>query len=217
MDTNINKHLESLTEIRSLMEKSSKFISLSGLSGIFAGIYALIGAAAAFWANAHFNTNHTPINQYSPDFSWQDKLLLFCLLDAALVLIFSILTALLLSKQKAKKSNQLLWDKSSQRLLANLAIPLATGGVFAFALLLDGNYKLIAPSMLIFYGLALINASKYTIGDIRYLGLIEVALGLINLFVVGYGFWLWCLGFGVMHIIYGALMYRKYDMVSSKV
>ncbi|POY38377.1 hypothetical protein C3K47_02975 [Solitalea longa] len=211
MDINVNKHLESLTEIRSLMEKSSKFISLSGLSGIFAGGYALLGAAAAFWANIHYNQLRIPIKEFSPEFSLQNSFLLFCLIDALLILLLSIVTAFIFSKQKAAKTQQSIWDKSAQRLAINLAIPLATGGVFAIYLLLDGNYKLIAPSMLIFYGLALFNASKYTIGDIRYLGLTEIALGLINLFVTGYGFWFWCFGFGVMHIIYGLVMYRKYD------
>lgn len=211
MDTNINKHLESLTEIRSLMERSSKFISLNGLSGIFAGVYALIGAAVAFWAKQYYNTDFFHSREYVPDFPLQNNFMLFCLIDALLILILSIATAIILSSRKAGKTQQSLLDKSAQRLVINLCIPLAAGGIFSIALLMQGNYKLIAPVMLIFYGLSLINASKYTFGDIRYLGIVELVLGLINLFVLGYGFWFWCFGFGVMHIIYGSVMYKKYD------
>ncbi|MNE50569.1 hypothetical protein D3C80_1451510 [compost metagenome] len=137
--------------------------------------------------------------------------MLFCLIDALLILFLSIATAILLSSRKAGKTQQSLLDKSAQRLVVNLCIPLAAGGIFSIALLMQANYKLIAPVMLIFYGLSLINASKYTFGDIRYLGIVELILGLINLFVVGYGFWFWCFGFGVMHIVYGSVMYKKYD------
>ncbi|WP_245536746.1 hypothetical protein [Solitalea canadensis] len=193
------------------MERSSKFISLNGLSGIFAGVYALLGAAAAFWANQHYNKSFVPMNEYAPVFTLQNKFMLFCLIDALLVLFLSIGTAFILSKRKAGKIQHSLLDKSAQRLIINLCIPLFAGGMFSLALLLQSNYKLIAPSMLIFYGLSLINASKYTFGDIRYLGMVELVLGLINLFIIGYGFWFWCFGFGIMHIIYGSVMYRKYD------
>ena len=44
---NKDKALESVNEIKELMEKSSKFISLSGLAAIMAGIYALVGAYIA--------------------------------------------------------------------------------------------------------------------------------------------------------------------------
>ncbi|MBA3986010.1 MAG: hypothetical protein H0X63_05435, partial [Flavobacteriales bacterium] len=69
------------------------------------------------------------------------------------------------------------------------------------------HYGLTASLMLIFYGLALINASKYTLGNIKYLGYAQITIGLICAAFPGYGFWFWVLGFGLFHIIYGALMY----------
>jgi hypothetical protein len=65
--------------------------------------------------------------------------------------------------------------------------------------------------MLIFYGLALINASKYTYNDIRYLGISELLIGLCSTLFLGYGLFFWAAGFGLAHIVYGALMYFKYD------
>jgi hypothetical protein len=57
----------------------------------------------------------------------------------------------------------------------------------------------------------LINASKYTFNDIRYLGFCEIILGLGAAVYVGYGLYFWALGFGILHIIYGAMMYYKYE------
>ncbi|MET0760350.1 MAG: hypothetical protein ABWZ56_08010, partial [Flavobacterium sp.] len=89
--------------------------------------------------------------------------------------------------------------------------PLATGGIFALLLLRNGNYGLIAPVTLIFYGMACINASKYTFRDIRYLGITVTVLGLIATEFSGYALEFWALGFGVCHILYGSMMYFKYD------
>ena len=65
--------------------------------------------------------------------------------------------------------------------------------------------------MLIFYGIALYNASKHTLSYVKYLGFTEIILGLISAMYPGDGFWFWVIGFGFMHIIYGSLMYFKYD------
>ena len=72
-------------------------------------------------------------------------------------------------------------------------------------------YAFVAPLTLVFYGLALVNASKYTLGYIRYFGITMIILGLASVWFLGYGLFFWTLGFGVCHIIYGALMHFKYD------
>jgi hydrogenase-4 membrane subunit HyfE len=127
------------------------------------------------------------------------------------VLLVAVLASTYLTVKTAKKNNQSIWDKSSQLLLANMMIPLAVGGVFGLILIKQDLFGLVAPVTLIFYGLALINASKYTLHDIRYLGFAEVILGLMNSASIGYGIFYWAIGFGVLHIIYGALMYFKYE------
>lgn len=104
-----------------------------------------------------------------------------------------------------------MWDSSSKRLIINFLIPLVTGGAYILIILDQQRYGQTAALMLIFYGLALINASKYSIGDIRYLGITQLILGLICALFPGYGFWLWVIGFGFMHIIYGTIMHFKYD------
>lgn len=200
-----DKAIEALTDIRSMMERSSKFISLSGLTGVFAGIFALAGAAAAYFYSA---------KSFGPDFIFDNlqagqktDVLTFYSVDALLILALSVGFGILLSTRKSRKTGQSVLDKTAVRMLINLAVPLLTGGIFCIALLWHGIIGLVAPSMLIFYGLSLINACKYTIGDTRYLGYAEVVLGLICCYFFDYGLLFWAVGFGFFHIAYGLFMY----------
>lgn len=195
-------YLQDLKEIKNLMSKSTQFISLSGLSGILAGIYALIGAFIAY----NLIENHT--EYYITLESQTFKLIL---LTAVSVFIASIVTTFILTMNKAKKVGESIWNTASKRLIINFLIPLVTGGIFALLLLKNGHYGLVAPITLIFYGLACINASKYTLRDVRYLGITEIILGLFAVEYSGYGLYFWALGFGVCHILYGTIMYFKYD------
>lgn len=208
-----NEHLETLSEIRNLMERSSRFISLSGLSGVAAGTFALLGAAMAYIyldISPFAGTYTEQIRDASLE-KWGMNHLSFFILDAAVVLICAIAGGIFFTTRKAKKKGQKIWDKLTFRLLINLAIPLVTGGIFCLALLNFGAIAMVAPATLIFYGLALVNASKYTFDDIRNLGLIEIGLGLLAAFNLGYGLEFWTIGFGLMHILYGLLMYYKYE------
>lgn len=203
-----NQHLDALSEIRSMMEKSTKFISLSGLSGIFAGIFALIGAVVAYYYLISISTNDYFYLMGGKVFS---EFYLFFFLNASFVLVSSLAFGSYFTIRKAKKNNQKMWDSTSKRLLINLMLPLTTGGLFCVILMYHGIIGLVAPATLLFYGLALINASKYTLNDIRYLGICEIILGLLASVFVGYGLVFWALGFGVLHIVYGFVMYFKYE------
>ena len=195
-------YLKDITEIKEMMNKSSRFLSLSGLSGIMAGIYALAGAAIAYYLVSQSGRNYLILD---------GKIFTFILIDLAAVALLSIVTAIILSTQKAKKNNETLWNGTSKRLLSAFLIPLITGGIYILIKIFSNHYGLTGSLMLIFYGLALVNASKYTIGNVKYLGYIEILLGLICAIFPGYGFWFWVLGFGVMHILYGSLIYLKHD------
>jgi len=200
-------YLKDLNEIKHLMNKSSRFMSLSGLSGILAGIYALTGA---YFVNIIISNIKEASNTFE-SFVISYNSVLTLIIIAFGVLLLSVITAIYLSWRKAKKQNESLWDAASKRLLINFMIPLITGGFFIIFLVEKEMFTLVAPLTLAFYGLALVNASKYTLSYIRYLGLTIIAFGLISLWFIGYGLLFWALGFGVCHIIYGALMHFKYD------
>jgi hypothetical protein len=207
-----NEHLETLSEIRSMMERSSRFISLIGLSGVFAGVFALLGATAAYM---HLNLSIASPRYYEyainergePNISFYD----FFFTDAICVLIASLAVGCFLTMRKAKQKGQPIWDATAKRLLINLLIPLLAGGAFCLILLYHGLVGMVAPATLLFYGLALINASKYTLNDIRNLGVCEIVLGLVSSVYIGYGLLFWAMGFGVLHILYGIVMYNKYE------
>jgi len=209
-----NQPLQELRHIKNMMERSSRFISLSGLSGISAGICALIGAWLAHdyvygEKEVLINVEVGIVQAIANDYSIVLNTWLFWI--AAGTLAAAVMSALFFTWIKSKKANVPIWGKSAMRLLFNLSVPLAVGGVFLFRLIHFGTFGLIAPGCLIFYGLALINASKYTLDDVRYLGYMQLLLGIINLWFVGYGLYFWALGFGVLHILYGAFMWWKYD------
>jgi hypothetical protein len=196
-------YLKDISEIKNMMNKSSRFISLSGLSGILAGVYAIIGATIAYWLVT------TSVRGY---LILDGKIFRICVFILLMVALFSIVTAIILTTRKAKKNGAKIWDATSKRLIINFLIPLVVGGLYILIILGQEKYGQTGGLMLIFYGLALVNASKYSIGDIRYLGYIQIILGLIGSLYPGYSFWLWVLGFGVMHIIYGTWMHFKYDI-----
>jgi len=202
------EQLNALSDIRNMMDRSSRFISLSGLSGVFAGIIALIGA---YFAHNEIKAYLDGAYGYGTD---ADLTLEFNLLKLGiLVLLIALIGGILFTYRQTVKKKLPIWDKTAKNLILNLAIPLVTGGIFIISLLLNhpNAVVLIAPSCLVFYGLALINASKYTYSDIRFLGICEVILGLIAVFNIGYGLYFWAFGFGVLHIIYGSIMYFKYE------
>ena len=205
MDT--NKYLNDISEIKNMMNRSSRFISLSGLSGILAGIYALIGA---YFAYQTIYFDQSDMGSYKTLVISEDAVIKL-LVIAATVLFLSLVTGIFLTVRKAKKHGEKIWDKSTQRLVINFLIPMVTGGVLILYLIEKEQFSLIATLTLVFYGLGIINASKYTIGDVRYLGVTVLLLALISLWFIGYGLLFWALGFGVCHIFYGAMMYFKYE------
>ncbi|WP_291864782.1 hypothetical protein [Maribacter sp.] len=204
-----NKYLEDISEIKNMMSRSSRFISLSGISGILAGIYALIGAYLA-----HSILVKNPLYMFSSktDVTRYSMLNLNNLYFIAIgVIIAAAITGVLLTLKKSRESGEKMWDVTSKRLVFNFLIPLFTGGLFCLSLIQNEIYGLVAPATLLFYGLACVNASKYTLRDVRYLGFANIIIGLIATQFIGYGLYFWALGFGVFHILYGSIMYFKYD------
>lgn len=199
--------LETLHEIRNIMDRSSRFISLSGLSGIAAGVSALAGAAVVKWYLLTHNIDY----KEDAGRNLTKESIVFMLSVAALVFILALCLATYFTARNAKKNSHRVWDSKTERMLVNLFIPLAAGGIFCAVLIYHNLMYLVAPVMLIFYGCALLNASKYTLSDIRYLGILEIILGLLASFFVGYGLLAWTMGFGVLHILYGTLVYIKYE------
>jgi hypothetical protein len=218
------QHLEHLAEMRSLMERSTRFLSLSGLSGVWAGFCALAGVFAVYQyleispfgyqsSDVYYSVraNEEYYNKAIRTIKWGMDYRSVFVLIATLVLAAALAGGVFFTTRKARIRGERVWDASSKRLLWAMAIPLLTGGLLGLALLYRGYVGFLAPSTLIFYGLALVNGSKFTLRDVEQLGMLEIALGLLGTFYPGYGLGLWALGFGFLHIFYGAWMYWKYE------
>jgi hypothetical protein len=209
-----SEQLEALHDIRKMMRESSRFLSLSGLSGILAGVYALGGAYTGHVLIRDFYSSHPGGDEaFAQAYDvLAIKLVLVCLV----VLGLSLVSAFVLSGRKARKRGHRLFDHSSKKLVWSMAVPLMAGGIFCFSLLAhgDGTILFICPAMLIFYGLALTSGSRFTLHDVEYLGYMQIMLGIGACFFPGHGLLFWSLGFGVLHIIYGSIMWYKYDRKS---
>ena len=209
--------LQDVKDIRQMMERSSRFISLSGLSGVAAGILALVAVWVAryiifpdYYKHPITLTSGRLALSYRGDEEYITLLTRLIGLAAA-VFTAAFLSAFYFTWRKSKKQGVVLWNPTSRRLTWNMAVPLAAGGLFIAGMLRYHDWRYVAPACLIFYGLALVNASKYTLTDIRYLGYCEILAGLISMLWPGYGLYFWALGFGVLHIIYGIVMWWKYE------
>ncbi len=197
---------EDLAHIRSMMERSSRFISLSGLSGVFAGLVALIGAVYVY-----FVLKREGIDYFDGKRNvFTEVLVSELVIVGAVILILAIFSGYIFTARKSREKNLQMWDQTTKKLLFNFSVPLVSGGLFCLGLLYHDLFVFVAPATLIFYGLALVNASKYTFTDIQYLGYCQIVLGLIALFIPGWGLLFWAFGFGVLHIVYGLLMHKKY-------
>ncbi|MBA5246692.1 hypothetical protein H1R16_09550 [Marnyiella aurantia] len=197
---------EDLAHIRSMMERSSRFISLSGLSGVFAGLVALLGAVYVYFVFQREGIDYFDgkRNVFSEDLVRELAMI------GAAILVLAVLSGYIFTARKSREKNLQIWDQTTKRLLFNFAVPLITGGLFCLGLLYHEIFVFVAPTTLIFYGLALVNASKYTFTDIQYLGLCQIVLGLLSFFFLGWGLVFWAFGFGVLHIVYGLVMHKKY-------
>lgn len=202
--------LAQLTEIRAIMERSSRFLSLSGLSGVGAGVVALLGSAVGhFYLQSEFADGYLRLMQASAD--ERRTALPFLLLLAGGMIGLALLVAFYFTRRRTHSSGQPLWSGPARRVAVALAVPLVAGGLFCLRLYLGGDAGMVVPGLLVFYGLALLNASKFTLDEIRWLGLTQIVLGLLAMLNPGWGLIYFALGFGLGHIGYGLVMYNRYE------
>lgn len=204
--------LDQIKEIRKMMEHSSRFVSLSGWSGICAGLAALVGAWLAQLQLQHHNIE--PAYQRT---AYPEDLRNSLLSIAIIVFVVAFIGSFLFTYAESRKKGLPIWSETSKRLLWHTFLPIGVGGLLILKMIALEQYQLIAASCLIFYGLGLVNGSKYTLGEVRFLGYGQIGVGLIDLLIPGYSLYFWALGFGVLHIVYGVFMWWKYEKNTAKV
>lgn len=207
---NKDETLEALQEIRNIMDRSARFLSLSGWSGIWAGCTALAGAGIAYtWMQQPEYASFGRKNDATVGYF--DTMTMHFIYLAMGIFAVAFVGGFYFTWRKANRQGHKLWNNASRMMLISLFFPLFAGGIFSMIFIYYGCGFFVGPACLTFYGLALISASRHTLSDIRFLGMFDVALGCTNLFFPGYGLYFWALGFGVLHILYGVIMWNKYD------
>lgn len=194
---------DDLREIKDIMNRSTRFTSLSGLSGVAAGVAGLAGAFVAhstvFSEPVYFTFEPVPMG------SGHSKLL-FAI--AAATLLLAAVGAVVFTRLKAK--GHTVWNTQAKRFVANMAIPMLAGGLVCGLLWLHHLPGLLLPLSLVFYGLALVNAGRDTLPEIRVLGLVETGLGIGALLFIPYSLLFWAVGFGGMHVVFGVWVQWKH-------
>ena len=202
----MREHLKDISDIRNLMEQQSKFLSLSGLSGVSAGLVALLGTVAGWF----FIGQPSDFGASGVDVPASD-LVRFFVRVAFMVLVLALGFAVLFSLRMAKKRKLPVWNRSAKRMLVSLGIPLVVGAVFGMMQLTRMELAWVPATSLLFYGMALLNASKYTVPEIRLLAISELVIGWCCAAWYEYSLLFWGLGFGVLHVVYGIMMYFRYE------
>lgn len=197
-------YAEDLKDIRKMMSRSSRFHALSGVSGISAGIVALLGSCLV-WFQLNSANIQIGFHSVTMDLTLKWQLLWIALGTLLLAKTFVVI----LTWKKMKKQQVSFKSKQISRLLVHLFLPLLTGGLIIIKFLFNGYLGLSIAFSLLFYGLALINVSKYTLDDIRVLGIIQTVLGLLAVYFSDFSLYLWTAGFGITHILFGIYLHRK--------
>lgn len=210
--TNQQEQLDAIKDIRNIMERSTRFLSLSGLSGAFVGLFSLVSFAIIYWLfdlKSAVGPYYAEIITPDGGLDWDTAFVYIMVFGC--VLLLSVMIVLFMAMLNARRHRLIVWNDTARRFLVNMTIPLATGGVYIAILLYHGHVAMVLPVTIIFYGLSLINAGKYTFDEIRMLGILELLTGLTASFFVEYGLFFWALGFGILNIVYGIRVYFKYE------
>jgi len=205
----MEKHEEQLAaiqEMRKMMDQATRFKSISGISGMLAGILAIVCVAIVSYLS---NTNPVQAGALETILdSANDGMVLIAF---GILFMLAVGIGIMLALRNARARGMSAWENAAKRLMFHLAIPVVVGGVFSILLYRIGYPLLVAPVTLLFYGMGLLQGSKFTLDAVRTVGLIQLALGLLATAFLTYGLLIWTLGFGLVHILFGFIIYVKYE------
>ncbi len=170
------------------MERASSFTAVPGWGGVAIGVTALIAGAAAYGR---------PLDiQFS---IW--------LAEAAVALVVGIWAV----TAKTKRLSQSVQTKAGRRALLSFMPPLLAGGVLTAVLYQIHVLGVIPGLWLLLYGAAVVTGGAFSIRIIPVMGLCFMLLGAIALLASQvWGDVFLMMGFGVIHIVFGAVIARRH-------
>ena len=183
---------ENLRVIRALMERSTKFSTFSGLSGVCAGMASIIGCIIT--------------RLYIPDpgaFPVQ-----FLALWSTVIVIAVGADYLLMKRRAAQVGKRVLSRLGKQMVIASVP-GLGTGAIVTFYLLQHHLLGSVYPFWMLAYGLAVSATGLFSQREVSLLGVAFLIAGAACLFATGIGLPMMAVTFGGFHIVYGLAMSRK--------
>ncbi|MBC7901251.1 MAG: hypothetical protein H7070_14490 [Saprospiraceae bacterium] len=185
-----DKALDNLRYIRETMERSTHFTAVPGYGGILMGVTAI---AAAYIASIQIDFR-----------AWQ----MTWLAEAGLAFVIGLFAMW----QKSKIAKTPLMSAPAKKFALGFAPPLICGVILTFALLRLGTDKdMVVGVWLLLYGAAVVCGGMSSVKAVSIMGWLFMLLGALAFFVPAmYSDWLMALSFGLLHIVFGAVIARKY-------
>lgn len=185
-----DKAIDNLRFIRETMERSTHFTAVPGYGGILMGVTAV---AAAYIANVQADFR-----------SWQTT----WLIEAALAFVIGLFAMW----QKSKISKTSLMSAPAKKFALGFVPPLICGVILTYALFRLGTDKdLVISVWLLLYGAAVVCGGMFSVKIVSIMGWIFMLMGALAVFVPAmYSDGLMAFSFGILHIIFGVIIARKY-------
>ena len=181
------------------MEQGKSYFSLKSLSGILIGIY---GLATVYLIDKLTSGEGSGIEMVS-----QLPILFLQIGITAIAVVFiiiSLFTLWIRAKRRAKSEGKKLWNTSNKKIRLQTLITLLVLIVVIIVIANQGYYSLVTPISLFFYGLFLLNLSRFSSKGLVFLSIGEVLLGVAAYMIYDKEIFFLALGFGLLPIIYGA-------------
>jgi len=181
--------MDNLSFIRQTMERATAFTAVPGWGGVAMGVLALAAAlvadtrpSAAEWAA-----------------TW--------LVTSALALTLGGWTM----AAKARRAGTTVFSYSGRRFVLSYLPPLAVGALLSGVLVRAGLYEALPGTWLLLYGTGVVTGGAFSVRVVPLMGLCFMGLGVVALFgPAGWGNVLMAAGFGVLHIVFGLIIARRY-------
>ena len=181
--------IDNLRYIRETMERAGSFTAVPGWGGVTMGITAVAAAVVAGW-------------QISPD-----RWLATWLMEGAVAIAIGVIAM----QQKARAAGLEMWSAPARKFVFSFVPPMFAGAVLTFALWRAGLMHLIPGTWLLLYGTGVITGGAFSVRVVPIMGGGFLALGAAALVSPAALSNLWLgLGFGGLHIVFGAMIARKY-------
>lgn len=184
-----DRAIDNIQFIRDTMERSSSFTAVPGYGGILMGMTA-IGAA-------YFASIRAELHEW----------LSVWLVEAGLA--FAI--GLLAMWQKSRIIGTSLVSTPGKKFALGFAPPLIAGGVVTLGLFRYGQFEIMMPVWMLCYGASVVCGGAFSVRIVPVMGWCFMALGAIALVLPStYGDLMMAASFGILHIVFGAVIARKY-------